>query len=75
MVSDFPATPKKLEKFDKINNDTFWADAINKELSAIWSHGTFEPISKKEMTNLKSKDGYQQAPVWMHSFFISSGNL
>lgn len=65
MVSDFPAAQKKERELDKINNDTYWTDAINRELSAIWSYGTFEPISKKEMVNLKAKEGYQHAPVWM----------
>ena len=35
MVSDFPAAQKKERELDKINNDTYWTDAINRELSAI----------------------------------------
>ena len=30
-----PCNTKEARELDKIKNDTYWADAINKELSAI----------------------------------------
>ncbi|KOR29102.1 hypothetical protein TI03_03165 [Achromatium sp. WMS1] len=55
-----PRNVKEAKKLDKENGNTLLQDAIVKEISVIWSMGTFKLMSKVQRKNMKR---YQYTPL------------
>jgi hypothetical protein len=58
-----PRNTEEALKVDEANGNTLWAEAIRREIKALWEMGTFELIDKAQ---LQAKQGsFQYAPLRM----------